>query len=480
MKDSRFGLCNDLYQLTMTQGFWQKGSDKVRANFHLFLRSNPFNNSFSVFAGLGTLIEALENFRYDDEELHYLSSLTNDVGGPIFSSAFLDYLRKLRLDVKLWAMEEGTICFAHEPLLRVEGSLLHCQLLESLMLNIINFQTLIATKAVRICMAAGDDPVIEFGLRRAQGVDGALSASRAAHIGGCVATSNVMAGKKYALPVVGTHAHSWVLSFPSELEAFKAYIDVFPDNIALLIDTYNTLEGADNAMKAVEGLDNPTARLKAVRLDSGDLTYFSKKVREKLDKAGFRSTKIIASNDLDENLIEHLKFQQAKIDIWGVGTKLVTAHGDPNLQGVYKLTALEQDQKWVPKIKISNDQNKISHPGVLQVRRFTKDQNFIGDAIYALDLPFPTSWTILDPTNPLKRKNFNSYDQAEDLLQLVFENGQATKPSQSLQELQKNCRRNIHFLDSSLLRLINPHKYPAGLEKANFERKLHLIEHRLV
>ena len=382
------GLLTDLYQMTMAYGYWKTDKKDLEAVFHLFFRQNPFRGGFAIAAGLATAVEYLENLHFDQAELDCLSTLRGNDERPLFDRAFLDYLSRMRLLCDVDAVPEGTAVFPNEPLLRVKGPLVQAQLLESAMLNIINFQTLIATKAARVVMAAAGDQVIEFGLRRAQGIDGALSAARAAYIGGCQATSNVLAGRIYGIPVKGTIAHSWVMCFDDELTAFRAYAQAMPNNCIFLVDTYDTLQGVRNAAVIGQELRQQGHEMIGVRLDSGDLAWLSIQAREILDDAGFPNAVILASNDLDENIIVSLKEQGAKIDAWGVGTRLVTGHDDPALGGAYKLSAIRRPGgAWEPKIKLSEQAIKISNPGVLQVRRYRRDGECAGDVIFDEDHP---------------------------------------------------------------------------------------------
>lgn len=370
-------LLTDLYQLTMAAAYWKCGRAEDEAVFHLFFRRTPFGGSYAIAAGLGDAVEWLRHYRFSAEDLAYLGSMQGRDGSPLFESAFLDYLGDLRLTVDIDAMPEGTLAFAHEPLLRVRGPLVQGQLLETALLCILNYQTLVATKAARVCQATRGEPVLEFGLRRAQGPDGAMSASRAAFIGGCAATSNVLAGQRFGIPVRGTHAHSWVMSFESEREAFQAYARAMPHNSTFLVDTYDTLGGVREAIEAGRWLRERGHEMNGIRLDSGDLAELSIAARGLLDAAGFPNATIVASNDLDEHLIESLKQQGARISLWGVGTKLVTAYDQPALGGVYKLGAIHRaDGGWDHKVKLSEQPVKISNPGVLQVRRFRDDQGF--------------------------------------------------------------------------------------------------------
>ena len=365
------GLLTDLYQITMAYGYWKSGRHTVQTTFQLFFRKAPFNNGFAICAGVETALELIERFRFSDEDISYLAEQTGNDGQPLFELEFLNYLSGLDMAVDIDAVSEGEAILAHEPILRVTGPIIPCQLLESALLTCINFQTLIATKAHRVCKAAQEDTVLEFGLRRAQGFDGALSASRAAYIGGVHATSNVLAGKLLDIPIKGTHAHAWVMMFDSEPEAFDAYANAMPNNCVFLVDTYDTLDGVQNAIKAGLQLRAHGHEMVGVRLDSGDLTALSILARTLLDEAGFPNAKIVASDSLNEHRIAQLKADGAQIDIWGVGTNLVTAQDQPALGGVYKLSAQRDtpDSEWTPKIKLSNSPIKVSNPGRLQIYR---------------------------------------------------------------------------------------------------------------
>ena len=333
-------LLTDLYQLTMAYGYWKSGRSELEAAFHLFFRKAPFQSGFTIAAGLATAIDFLKSFHFTDADLQFLATLTGNDNRPLFEPGFLEYLRTLRFCCDVDAIPEGSVVFPNEPLLRIKGPILQCQLLETALLNLLNFQSLIATKAARICLAARGEPVLEFGLRRAQGVDGALAASRAAYIGGCAATSNVLAGKIFGIPVRGTHAHSWVMSFDDEREAFLAYAEAVPNNCVFLVDTYDTLEGVRHAVETGKWLREHGYEMVGIRLDSGDLAWLSIEARKILDEAGFPKAVIIASNNLDEHIIASLKEQGAQINVWGVGTKMITAYDQPALGGVYKLSAI--------------------------------------------------------------------------------------------------------------------------------------------
>jgi nicotinate phosphoribosyltransferase len=458
-------LQTDLYQLTMAAAYWQAGKAEQESVFHLFFRRLPFRGGYAIAAGLEPALEWLEAFRFDGEEIDYLAGLRTKAGTALFQEAFLEYLGDLRLKLDIDAMPEGTAAFAHEPVLRVQGPLLHAQLVETSLLNILNFQTLIATKAARTCLAAAGAPVVEFGYRRAQGPDGGHSASRAAWIGGCEGTSNVLAGQRFGIPVMGTHAHSWVMSFDDEQEAFDRYAEAMPDNATLLVDTYDTLKGVDHAIATARKLRGKGHELNGIRLDSGDLAWLSQQARAKLDAAGFPEVKIVASNDLDEHIIESLRHQGARIDIWGVGTNLVTAADQPALGGVYKLAALKrEDGTWQPRIKLSEQTAKSSIPGRLQVRRFESEGLLIGDAIYDVDRSIPLEVEIVDPADPIRRKAIAAGTSFEDVLQPVMKAGARTGPPETLVVMRERCKATLAKLHPGSLRLANPHAYPAGLE----------------
>lgn len=378
------GLLTDLYQLTMAQGYHHHGLAEQEAVFHLFFRSLPFQGGYAISAGLESALEELTAFRFDTEDIAYLRSLQAASGSPLFTESFLAYLRELRFTCDVDAMPEGTACFPHEPLVRVRGPLAQAQLVETMLLNAINFQTLVATKASRIASAAGDSQVLEFGLRRAQGPDGGLSASRAAYIGGCAATSNVLAGKRFGIPVRGTHAHSWVMCFDTELAAFEHYAAALPDNCIFLVDTYDTLQGVEHAIQVGLRLRENGHKMLGIRLDSGDLTALSIEARKRLDAAGLTDAAIVASDDLDEYRLAELKAKGAQIGVWGVGTRLVTAFDQPALGGVYKLAALRPDPRsdWQFKLKLSEVPIKTSIAGVLDVARFELDGQVCLDLLY--------------------------------------------------------------------------------------------------
>lgn len=468
-------LLTDLYQLTMAYGYWRAGKRDDEAVFHLFFRENPFEGGYAVAAGLEHVIDYLENLRFTEEDLSDLQKIRGNDGSRLFPDQFIEYLRRFELTCDVDAIPEGTVVFPHEPLVRVRGPILEAQIVETALLNLINFQTLIATKAARVVLAAGGDPVLDFGLRRAQGIDGALAASRAAYIGGCAGTSNVLAGAMYGIPVRGTHAHSWVMSFPSELEAFQTYADVMPNNALLLVDTYNTLQGVAHAIETGKRLRAQGHELAGIRLDSGDLAYLSVEARRMLDAAGFPDVRIAASNDLDEHIITSLKQQGARIDVWGVGTKLITAFDQPALGGVYKLTAVRSGSgEWQYKIKLSEQILKISNPGILQVRRFVHGGEAAGDMIFNEEAPEPRA-TIVDPLDPTRRKHFDESAAAEDLLVPVFRRGVRVYDPPPLEEIRARRERQLALFHPGIKRLVHPHRYPVGLEQQLFDLKTRLV-----
>jgi nicotinate phosphoribosyltransferase len=460
----------------MASAYWKSGIADKEAVFHLVFREAPFNSGFTVAAGLAQAIDYLRDFHFEETDVAFLGTVKGNDGQPLFERSFLDYLKQLRFTCDVDAVPEGTIVFPQEPLLRVQGSILQGQLIEAALLNFLNFQSLIATKAARICHAAGGQKVVEFGLRRAQGVDGALTAARAAYIGGCAATSNVLAAKLYGIPLVGTHAHSWVMAFGDELAAFAAYADAQPNNCVLLVDTYNTLQGVRHAIEVGRKLREQGHELAGIRLDSGDLAFLSIQARQLLDEAGFTKAAIVASNDLDEYIITSLKQQRAAITIWGVGTRLITAYDHPALGGVYKLSALRNPgDAWEHKVKLSEQTVKITNPGILQVRRFSSETECAGDAIYDLSAPIPDSFTILDPLDPTRRKHFAPGLRSEDLLVPVFRAGRLVYKNPTIEKIRDRLRHQLDCFHPGIKRFVNPHQYPAGLELGLHERKTRLV-----
>ena len=470
------GLLTDLYELTMACGYWKAGVRDREAVFHLFFRENPFRGGFTVACGLAPVVDYLENFRFDEEDVAYLATLPGSDGKPIFVPEFLDFLRGMRLACDVDAVPEGTVVFPHEPLVRVTGPLIQAQIVETALLTLINFQTLIATKAARVVMAARGEPVLEFGLRRAQGIDGGLSASRAAYVGGAAGTSNVLAGRLYGIPVKGTHAHSWVMCFDSEPEAFRAYAEALPNNCVFLVDTYDTLRGVRNAVEAGRRLRDHGHEMIGVRLDSGDLAYLSIEARKILDSGGFPDAAIVGSNDLDEHLITSLKEQGAKIGVWGVGTRLVTGHDQPALGGVYKLSAVRDGGgPWIDRLKLSEQAIKVTTPGILQVRRYQEQGEAIGDAIFDQQHPVGDGCVIVDPVDLTRRKTIPAGTDATELLVPVFRGGQCVYELPSIEAARRRTREQLALFHGGVKRFANPHQYPVGLEAGLHDRKTEMI-----
>lgn len=479
--NQNLSMLTDFYQLTMAYSAWKTNSSEELSQkigvFDLYFRTNPFEGGYAVFCGLSGVLELIEKFQFTDSDCAYLSTLKGSDGNPLFESGFIEFLRTTKLNIDVDALEEGRVIFANEPILRMTGPIWQCQLLETPLLNRINFETLIATKSARVKRAAENDLVLEFGLRRAQGVDGGLSASRAAYIGGADATSNVLAGKIFGIPLKGTHAHSWVMSFDDERDAFFKFAAAMPNNSIFLVDTYDTLNGVKNAIEAGLWLKSQGHKMLGIRLDSGDLAYLSIEARKMLDEAGLTEAKIVASNDLDETLIESLKRQGAQIDIWGVGTKLVTAFDQPALGGVFKLVAMrENGDDWKYRIKISEQIIKVTTPGIHQVRRFTENGFFVGDMIFDERQEPTNPPVIVDPKDATRRRTFGSADQFEDLLKPVVRQGKLViPPSVDLAAIRRRCQQDIAKLHPALLRLLNPHVYPVGLDPW-----LHEFKHQMV
>jgi nicotinate phosphoribosyltransferase len=484
---ARSALLTDLYQLTMAYGYWASGRAAREAAFHLYFRNAPFGGGYAVACGLDAAADWLERFRFEPEELAYLATLRGADEAPLFPAAFLEHLGALRLALDVEMVAEGTVVFANAPLVRVRGPILQAQLAETALLTHVGFPTLVATKAARICSAAHGDAVLEFGLRRAQGPDGGLTASRAAYVGGCAATSNVLAGLRYGIPVGGTHAHSWVMSFDDELASFEAYADALPNNCVFLVDTYDTLEGVRHAVEVGGRLRARGHRLLGVRLDSGDLAYLSKEARRILDAAGFPDAQILASNDLDEHVVESLKLQGARIAVWGVGTRLATAYEQPALGAVYKLTAMRDEEgAWQPRVKVSEQAAKTTTPGLLQVRRYAAAPRTNGDgtaSAHAGDMlvdelappPDDAPATMVDPFDPTRRKRFDASCRWRALLEPVFRDGARVRPSAPLAEARDRAARELGEFHDGVRRFVNPHRYPVGLELGLYDRKTALV-----
>lgn len=479
-----WALATDFYQLTMAQGYYAHGLTGRGAIFHMFYRQPPFGGRYVVAAGQSSFADWLEKHRFSEGDIDFLASLRGSNDRPLFTEDFLVFLGRWRFRGSIEAVPEGTIIFPHEPLVRVRAPLLDAQLIETTLLTLMNFQTLVATKASRIRLAAGGDEVLEFGLRRAHGLNGGLSASRAAYIGGVDATSNVLAAARYGIPVRGTHAHSWVMAFDSEPEAFNAYIDQFPHNAVLLVDTYNSLEGVRNAIEAGRKLRQRGAELLGIRLDSGDLAYLSSQARRLLDDHGFQSTRIVASNDLDERLIASLKSQGAPIDVWGVGTKLATAFDEPALGGVYKLAAIENiEGETVERIKLSEQAAKTSLPGCLDIARLSQGLVHVGDVIFDTLTEEPPSTaqkviTIISPEDPWKRKIISTRNtEIKLLLEPLFENGRRIGRIEPVSAMRQRTLEGLAAFDRAIFRFDNPHAYPAGLSEELFRHREEMRSH---
>jgi len=470
-------LLTDLYQLTMAYSYWKSATAHKEAVFTMSFRHNPFQGGFAIACGLERMIEYLQSMRFDESDISYLATLLGTDSKPLFETEFLSYLQTMRFDCDIDAVAEGTVVFAHEPIVRVRGPIIPCQILETALLNIIGYETLIATKAARIRIAAGSQSILEFGLRRAQGADGALSASRAAYVGGCDATSNVLAGKLYGIPVKGTHAHSWVMSFTSELESFKAYAQAMPNNCVFLVDTYDTQDGVKHAIEIGRELVLHGHKLAGIRLDSGDLAYLSIVARKLLDEAGFDETQIVASNDLDEHVIKSLNDQGARIDVWGVGTKLVTAADQPSLGCVYKLACIRQDDgPWQYKVKLSEQAIKVSTPGIQQIRRFSGSDNlFVADMIFDDSCPPTQERTLIDPIDFTRRKTVPNTASYEDLLTPIFRKGKLVYVIPDILQIKERTCDQVSRLHPAIKRLLNPHQYPVGLETSLHKKKTELI-----
>jgi nicotinate phosphoribosyltransferase len=474
-RDASWALLTDLYELTMAFGYWRLGMAEREAVFYLSYRENPFEGRYCVACGLAHLAEFLDAFHFSAEDLDYLRSLTGADGKPLFEEGFLRYLSGMRLTCDLDAVEEGRVVFPQQPLLRVRGPLSQAQLLESLLLNTVNFPTLVATKAARICHAAGDGRVLEFGLRRAQGESGALVASRAAYVGGCEATSNVLAGKLYGIPVRGTHAHSWVMSFDDELSAFEAYARVMPNNCIFVVDTYDSRQGIVHAIQVAQQLGRQGHALLGIRLDSGDLVALSRLARQMLDEAQLPDVAIVASNDLDEYAIAQLRQQGARIDIWGVGTRLATAYDQPALGGVYKLSALRTNEgDWEYKMKVSDQPLKASLPGILQVRRYAQAGKLAGDLIYddSLGVADPDSAT------PIGGANWSVRQEAagSDLLVSVYRAGHRVYEFPSIHEVRSRCRAEVAAFHDTWADEEFGGEYPVAVAGELWQRRAHMMD----
>ena len=473
-----YAALTDLYQITMAQGYFDNGMGNTRACFHMYFRNYPFKGGYAIACGLDQLAELVETYGFTDEDVSYLATLPAPGGGKLFHEDFLEYLAHFKLSVDIDAVIEGTAVFPNEPLVRVCGPILECQLIETPLLNCVNFETLVASKAARVCQAAGA-PVAEFGLRRAQGAAGGIWASRAAVVGGCSSTSNVLAGRMFGIPVSGTHAHSWVMSFPDELTAFRAYAESFPTNCILLVDTYDVEQGIKNAITVGLEMRERGEKLMGIRIDSGDLSWLSKMARRMLDEAGLDDCGIVLSNDLDEYTIRSIRGEGVDIMSWGVGTKLACAYDQPTLGGVYKLSATraEGSDTWVDHIKISESVQKLTTPGVLDVRRYYFDDGRIaGDMVYDVNAEMSKDEVIVDPYDSLRRKKLKG-KRYETLLKPLARNGKCVLEGEYRNAMAARERTfaNLESLDETQKRLLNPHTYPVGLERGLFDRRSALV-----
>ena len=467
-------LLTDLYEFTMAYTYFKENTHEEIAIFDMFVRTIPDQGGFIIFNGLNNLIHQLSNNKFEDADIDYLRSLNK------YDEDFLLYLKNMELNIDLWAVEEGTPMFANEALIKVKGTRIQTQLIETLILVSVNFSTLIATKSARIVRAARNRNVIEFGIRRAQGVEAALEGARAAYITGCVGTSNTYAGQVYGIPVSGTLAHSYIQMHESEYEAFSKYASQAGDNTILLVDTYNTLKsGVPNAIKVAQEILIPNGhRLKGIRLDSGDLADLSKKARKMLDDAGLNDCQILASNSLDEDIIDTLTLQDAKIDAYGVGENLITSSSHPVLGGVYKVVAYEKNGEMIPTIKLSENIEKITNPGDKKVYRFydNDSKKAIADVIAcANEIIDPNSYELFDPNAPWKRKIIDNYS-IRDLHKLIFDKGQLVYDPKNIFETREYTLKELDSLWDEVKRLKNPHKYYVDLSQKLYDLKISLIE----
>jgi len=472
-------LLTDLYELTMMQGYFNHKDMNETVIFDAFFRNNPMDSGYSVMAGLEQVIQYVKELKFEQEDIDYLSGL------GIFSKEFLDYLKDFKFTGDIYAIPEGSVMFPREPMIKVIAPIMQAQLIETAILNIINHQSLIATKASRVCFAAKGDGIMEFGLRRSQGPDAGTYGARAAMIGGCVATSNVLAGQLFDVPVSGTHAHSWIMSFPDEYTAFKAYADIYPNACILLVDTYDTLKsGVPNAIRVFKEMRNAGIKSKkyGIRLDSGDLSFLSEKARKMLDEAGFPDAIISASNDLDENLIDSLKTQGAAITSWGVGTHLITSKDCPSFGGVYKLAAIKgPDGKFIPKIKLSENTEKVTNPGNKMIYRvYEKETGKIkADLICLVGETFDESQPLLlfDPLEPWKKTKLaaGTYTTRE-LMVPVFIGGECVYESPKVMEIRDYCQKELDTLWPETRRLVNPHKVYVDLSARLYDIKISLLD----
>lgn len=479
MEGQNLTLLTDLYQLTMMQGYFKHKVRNETVIFDMFYRTNPLEGGYAIAAGLEQLIDYIKKLHFEQNDIEYLRSL------HIFEEDFLKYLQNFRFSGNIYAIPEGTIIFPKEPIIKVVAPIMEAQLIETAILNIINHQSLIATKTARVIWAAKGDGIMEFGLRRAQGPDAGVYGARAAMIGGCIGTSNVLCGQLFDVPVKGTHAHSWIMSFPDEYSAFKEYAYMYPTACILLVDTYDTLKsGVPNAIRVFTEMRNANIPLTfyGIRLDSGDLAYLSKKARKMLDAAGFSDAVISASNDLDEYLIDSLKAQGAAITSWGVGTNLITAKDWPAFGGVYKLAAImNEDGEFIPKIKLSENTEKITNPGDKMIYRvYEKDSGKIkADLICLVGEEFDENEPLLlfDPLEPFKKTKLKpgSYTLRK-LLVPIFKHGACVYETPSVMDIRTYCQEELNTLWDETRRFVNPHKVYVDLSKKLYDIKIELLD----
>lgn len=468
-------MLTDFYELTMANGYFENELEDKIAYFDMFFRKVPDRGGFAIMTGVEQLIEYFENLNFKEEDIEYLRSKN------IFSEKFLEYLRNFEFSCDVWAIPEGTPIFPNEPVVTVRGPVIQAQFVETMILLTINHQSLIATKANRIVRAAKGRPVIEFGSRRAQGYDGAIYGARAAYIGGCIGTACTIADRDFEISAIGTMAHSWIQMFSSELEAFRAYARIYPDNCVLLVDTYNVLKsGIPNAIKIFrEELVKNGYRPKGIRIDSGDITYLSKKARKMLDEAGFEDCKIVASNSLDEYIIRDILIQGAEVDLFGVGERLITSRSEPVFGGVYKLVAVEENGKILPKIKLSENVEKINNPDFKQVWRLydKKTGKAIADVLTTRDEKIDENkpYEIFDPNHTWKRKSLKDFI-AKKLQKRLFNKGKCVYENPDLHDIRGYCQQQIDTLWDEVLRFENPHKYYVDLSQELWEKKQKLLE----
>ncbi len=472
-------LMTDLYELTMMQGYFRHKDQNETVIFDAFYRKNPCDGGYAISAGLEQVIQYIKELRFDQEDIDYLASL------GIFQEDFLEYLKTFRFSGDIYAIPEGTVMFPREPVIKVIAPIMEAQLVETAILNIINHQSLIATKAARVCYAARGDGIMEFGLRRAQGPDAGTYGARAAVIGGCIGTSNVLCGQLFDVPVKGTHAHSWIMSFSDEYTAFKTYADMYPSACILLVDTYDTLKsGVPNAIRVFSEMREAGIPLTfyGIRLDSGDLAYLSKQARKMLDAAGFPDAVISASNDLDEYLIDSLKVQGAAITSWGVGTNLITSKDNPSFGGVYKLAAIQgADGRFIPKIKLSENSEKVTNPGDKKIYRiYEKETGKIkADLICLAEENYRETDDLMlfDPAEPWKKTKLHGGTYTlRPLMEHIFHKGECCYTSPKVMDIRAYCQKELDTLWDETKRLINPHEVYVDLSQKLYDTKIRLLE----